>query len=59
METAVKKKWPEPTEAPPDEEQIEAWALDDVVDATDGCQVEPDGVCRHGHPSWLVRMGLI
>lgn len=30
-----------------------------VVDATDGCQVEPDGVCPHGHPSWMLRLGLI
>jgi hypothetical protein len=30
-----------------------------LVPATDGCHVEPDGSCPHGHPSWLVRLGLI
>lgn len=23
------------------------------------CEVEPDGTCQHGHPSWLKRAGLI
>jgi hypothetical protein len=27
--------------------------------ATDGCWVEPDGVCEHGNPSWLVELGLL
>lgn len=27
--------------------------------ATDGCQVEPDGYCEHGHVSWLLYLGLI
>lgn len=25
----------------------------------DGCMVEPDGECQHGHPSVLVDAGLI
>ena len=29
------------------------------VDATDGCFVEPDGVCPHGHPSILLAKGMI
>ncbi len=45
--------WPEPTDSAPDQEQIAEWATDSIVDATDGCSVEPDGVCEHGHPSWL------
>jgi len=28
-------------------------------EATDGCWVEPDGGCEHGHVSWLVYLGLI
>lgn len=28
-------------------------------EATDGCWVEPDGVCEHGHPSWLVWLELL
>jgi hypothetical protein len=27
--------------------------------ATDGCWCPPDGTCEHGHPSWLVALGLI
>lgn len=25
-----------------------------AVESTDGCTCDPDGVCPHGHPSWLV-----
>jgi hypothetical protein len=28
-------------------------------EALDGCPVEPDGICPHGHPSWLRYLGLI
>lgn len=51
--------WPIPTVEEPDEDQLEAWMMDDVCEATDGCLVEPDGTCPHGHPSWLLRMGLV
>lgn len=27
--------------------------------ATDGCVVEPDGKCPHGHSSWLRVTGMI
>lgn len=27
--------------------------------ATDGCWVAMDGMCEHGHPSWLVVLGLV
>jgi hypothetical protein len=40
-------------------EQLEAWADEGICEATDGCQVEPDGECEHGNPSWLVELGLI
>lgn len=53
------RRWPAPTVDPPDAEQIGEWTLDSVCDATDGCTVEPDGVCPHGHPSWLIRLGLM
>jgi hypothetical protein len=52
-------KYPEPTEPEPSEEQLEEWTYDSICDATDGCSVEPDGVCEHGHPSWLLKMELI
>jgi hypothetical protein len=51
--------WPEPQTSAPDDETIEAWIIDGVVEATDGCAVEPDGICPHGHPSWLLRIGII
>jgi len=52
-------KWPPIETDEPDEEQLEEWIFDGVCDATDGCTVEPDGVCPHGHPSWLLRLQLI
>lgn len=53
------EEYEEPTEPHPSVEQVGAWIIDSVVDATDGCQVEPDGVCEHGSPSWLLYLGLI
>lgn len=43
----------------PDMETLEAWVCDSVVEATDGCSVEPDGRCEHGHRSWLLVLGVI
>ena len=51
--------YPTPTVDEPTEEEIAFWVLDSVTDATDGCEVEPDGVCPHGHPSWLIRLRLV
>lgn len=33
--------------------------LDCIVEASDGCRVEPDGVCEHGCPSPLLVLGMI
>jgi hypothetical protein len=38
---------------------MERWLRDCGAEATDGCWVEPDGTCEHGHSSWLLRLGLI
>jgi hypothetical protein len=38
---------------------LSKWCNDGVAKATDGCKVEPDGVCVHGKKSWLLVMGLI
>lgn len=38
---------------------MERWMEEGVARATDGCRVEPDGVCEHGHASWILRLGLI
>jgi hypothetical protein len=52
--------WPEPTTDTPDLETIEEWMWEDYgCEATDGCWVEVDGRCPHGHPSWLLRLGLV
>ncbi|MBV9168838.1 MAG: hypothetical protein JOZ81_01980 [Chloroflexi bacterium] len=52
---------PEPTTPRPSFEQLEEWITDSVCEATDGCEVEPDGwcSCSPSHPSWLLRLGLI
>jgi len=52
-------KWPEPTINEPTDEELIEMGSDSVCEATDGCTVEPDGVCPHGHPSWLLYYGLI
>lgn len=52
--------WPEPTESMPDEEALIDWFTQDSgCEATDGCWVEADGYCSHGHPSWLLVLGMI
>ena len=51
--------WPIPTTDVPDEDQLTEWVLDGICKATDGCAVEPDGVCPHGYPSWLLELDLI
>ena len=35
------------------------WMNDGVAKATDGCRVEPDGICPHGCKSWILKLGLI
>lgn len=41
--------------------QLEEWVSDSICPALceDGCEVEPDGHCEHGHPSVLLAMGII
>ena len=48
-----------PTEEAPDVELLEEWMMDGGCEATDGCWVEVDGVCEHGHPSWLLYLGMV
>ncbi len=43
----------------PSLEQLQEWEADGVCEATDGCPVEPDGYCPHGHPSWLIKLGYL
>ena len=39
--------------------KLEQWDDKGIARATDGCRVEPDGECPHGHQSWLERLGYI
>jgi len=43
----------------PSIETLTEWERDGGCEATDGCWVEPDGVCEHGCESWLIVLGLI
>ena len=43
----------------PSLDQLKQWVSDGIAKATDGCQVEPDGECEHGHKSWLLKLGYI
>lgn len=58
-EIAAQARWPDPTTDQPDMETLLAWFMDGDCEATDGCIVEPDGVCPHGHPSWLLKLGMM
>ncbi len=52
-------EWPLPTTDEPSDYILKEWMLDTVCEATDGCIVELDGTCSHGHPSWLVKLDII
>ena len=51
---AHKATTPQPTVA-----QLMDWEFDGICEATDGCRVEPDGRCPHGHTSWLRLAGIV
>ena len=55
----IDPSYPEPTTDVPSIEQLEFYLYDGVSEATDGCSVEPDGCCTHGHPSWILILGSI
>lgn len=52
-------KWPTPTIEEPDMEELQEQEWNGEVQATDGCIVEVDGECPHGHPSWLVYLRIV
>ena len=43
----------------PSVKTLEKWESEGYCKATDGCKVEPDGVCPHGCKSWLLELGLV
>jgi hypothetical protein len=59
LATMREEAWPEPTSTRPDTEDLAVMVAEGECETTDGCIVEPDGVCEHGHPSWLLYYGLI
>ena len=46
---------------PPDVETLIAWEAEGACEAAcpHHCWVEADGVCPHGNPSWLLKLGLV
>lgn len=57
---AQPREWPRPTTPQPDDDRLADFVMDSVCEATDGCDnIEPDGWCEHGHPSWLIQLGLV
>lgn len=48
-----------PTVPRPTTRQLADWLAGQTAQATDGCEVETDGICRHGYPSWLVHLKFI
>jgi hypothetical protein len=59
MRDPRKRHYPTPETEEPRMDELSDWMDDRVAKATDGCEVEPDGMCEHGHPSWLLHLGLI
>ena len=44
---------------PPNLDTMMQWLDEGIAEATDGCIVEPDGVCPHACQSWLLVLGYI
>ena len=52
--------YPEPTASEPSVDELYSMMVGMIdTETTDGCIAEPDGVCEHGHPSWLIVLGYI
>ena len=43
----------------PTMDQLMEWEAEGGCETPCGCWVEPDGVCEHGEPSWLIILGLV
>lgn len=52
--------YPKPTVKEPSVDDLYSMMVGMIdTETTDGCIAEPDGVCEHGHPSWLIVLGYI
>lgn len=47
------------SQPPPTETTLKRWHDNGGCKAVDGCWVEPDGICTHGCPAWLMALGWI
>lgn len=62
---AAATRTPAPTAPRPKAEMLARWASQikagerKMTIATDGCRVTWNRTCKHGHPSWLVRLGYL
>ena len=52
-------RFPAPTVPPPALETLIEMIEEGGCEATDGCYVEADGTCPHGHRSWALVYALI
>lgn len=62
MNTKYGVRFPEPTVEEPTDDELEEMVMGLTmapVTATDGCEVEPDGECPHGHVSWPRYKGVM
>jgi hypothetical protein len=51
---------PTPTMTEPSVDELSSMMVVTLdTETTDGCIAEPDGVCEHGHPSWLIVLHYI
>lgn len=48
-----------PTIDEPSENELIDMVLSGTAIATDGCSIEIDNTCPHGHTSWLAYLGII
>jgi hypothetical protein len=53
--------YPRPESEQPSLDELIEYAQDGgcTTSCEEECWTETDGECEHGHPSWLLRMGLI
>jgi hypothetical protein len=62
---AATPRRPRPTAPAPEAAKLALWARQVKAGermmsvATDGCRVTWDRTCKHGHPTWLVRLGYL
>ena len=59
MSNRPQRPYPKPTVDRPSLDALGEMVMDCECETTDGCIVEPDGWCEHGHVSWLMYLGWI